>query len=352
MGQFRKKISGGLRLLFRKVLKKTAPLELNIHITDKCNLKCTYCYSNFYKRRNPDISKEQIFRIVKAFDEMGVMEVSLIGGEPFLHPDFPAIVDYIKSRGLFCSAVTNGYYLQKHAQTVKKLDMICISIDGPESMNDITRGQGSYRKAVEGLAFLKELNINRSIRATLQKHNLDCIEDMMNLAEQYDAMLNFGLLFPQSSEQGEVKIISKETPDDMACRKALQKIIDLKKKYPRRFFNSLTNFYNALNWPTSYTRFFLFENELKEFPEFKAIPCFGGRSFTTVDTDGKLYPCTNLIGYYDAPDVLTMDVKEAWHSIQDHTCAACFYLSSVEKNLVSNFNVDALLNLIKVKRIR
>lgn len=327
-------------------------MEINIHITDKCNLRCSYCYSNFYKRHNEDISKTDIFRIVDAFKEMGAIEVSLIGGEPFLHPHFSEIVSYVKSKGLFCSAVTNGYFIQRNLETVKKLDMVCISLDGPEEINDITRGKGSYKRAVEGLKSLCEHNINRSIRSTLQKQNLEYIDNMMELATRYGAILNFGLLFPQSSEDGQVKTISNETPDDIAYKNALRKIIELKKRYPERFFNSLTNFNNALAWPTSYTRFFLFKDELAEFPFFNPIPCFGGRTFATIDTDGKLYPCTNLIGYYDAPNVLEMDVKKAWKSITNHTCSACFYLSSVEKNLVSNLNIDAILNFIKVKRLR
>jgi MoaA/NifB/PqqE/SkfB family radical SAM enzyme len=352
MGQMGKKIAGGLKVGCRKLLRRHAPLELNIHITDRCNLRCSYCYSNFYKRHNADISKEDIFRIVDAFKEMGVLEVSLIGGEPFLHPEFPEIVDYVKSCGLFCSTVTNGYFFQRHLEAIKKLDMICISIDGPEEINDITRGAGSFQKAIEGLKILEQYNINRSIRATLQKHNLDYIEEMMQIADEYGAILNFGLLFPQSSQNGEIKLISKETPEDLAYKKTLRKIIELKKRFPERFFNSLTNFYNALNWPTSYTRFFLFRHELKEFSDFRPIPCYGGRTFATVDTDGRLYPCTNLIGFYDAPNVLKSDVRVAWHNIKDHDCSACFYLSSVEKSLVSNFNLDSLFNLIKVRRLR
>ena len=199
---------------------------------------------------------------------------------------------------------------------------------------------------------MREYNVNCSIRATLQKHNLDYIDAILNIAIEYNALLNFGLLFPQSSEDGEYKTISKETPDDDDYRKALKKIIYLKKEHPIRFFNSLSNFKNAYSWPASYTRFFLYKDELKEFPFFKPIPCYGGRTFATIDTDGRLYPCTNLIGYYDAPNALKMDIKKAWNTINNHTCSACFYLSSVEKNLVSSLNLDAIWNIIRNGRVR
>ncbi len=352
MATFEKKIRSGLTVLYRRVRGNYGPLEINIHITDKCNLKCTYCYSNFYKRKNNDIPLAGVRRIVDAFDDLGVIEVSLIGGEPLLHPDFPRMVEYVKGKGLLCSIVTNGFFLGRHLDAVKKLDHVCVSLDGPEEVNDVTRGRGSFRRAVEALELLKSNRINRSIRATLQKNNLDAIERTMDLAVRYGAMLNFGLLFPQSSDNGRVKTVSKETPHDEEYRAALRKIIALKKKYPKRFFNSLANFRNALAWPAGYTRFFLFENELKEFPAFRPVPCFGGRTFATVDTDGRLYPCTNLIGCYDAPNVLTTDVKEAWRSIRGHTCSACFYLSSVEKNLLSMFHPGAVMNLVRLGKLR
>lgn len=346
-------LSAGFKLLRCKLFKQNVPLEINIHITDRCNLRCTYCYSNFYKRNIPDISKTDIFRIVDGFKKLGSLEVSLIGGEPFLHPDFSEIIEYIKDKGLFCSTVTNGYFIKRHLEGVKKLDMGCVSLDGPEEINDITRGKGSFKAAIKGLELLREHNVNSSIRATLQKYNLNYVDELVDIAESYDVILNFGLLFPQSSHDDcQRKTISKDTPEDIAYKSALKRIIELKIKKPKRFFNSLTNFRNALNWPTSYTRFFLYKNELNEFPQFSPIPCSGGRTFATIDTDGRLYPCTNLIGYYDAPNVLEMDIEKAWNSIGSHSCSACFYLSSVEKNLVFNMDLDAIINFLKVKRLR
>lgn len=346
------KIRGGMHIIKLKLFKKYAPLEINIHITDKCNLKCTYCYSNFYKRKCEDISRQDIFRIVDAFKELGVLEVSLIGGEPFLHPHIADIINYVKDKKLSCSTVTNGYFLERCIDAVKRLNMVCVSVDGPMGVNDITRGDGSYERAIAALELLKNNGVNRSVRATIQKHNVNNIDEIFDVAVRYDAILNFGLLFPQSSEDGKVKTVSKDTPGDADLRKALSKIIELKKKHPARFFNSITNLKNARDWPPPYTRFFLYENELKEFPDFRPIPCYGGRTFATIDTDGRLYPCTNLIGYYDAPNVLKMDVKEAWFNIADHKCRACFYLSSVEKNLVSSLNFDAIRNIIKIGHVR
>lgn len=347
-----KKIRGGLHLIEGYFFGHYKPIELNIHITDRCNLKCTYCYNNFYKRNVRDIPRDDIFRIVDAFKKLGILEVSLVGGEPFLHPDFPAIVEYIKSKNILCSSVTNGYFIRRHLETAKKLDMVCVSIDGPEEVNDIVRGKGSYQKALEALEILRTHHINRGIRVTLHKYNLSSLEEIVGLAKRFDAIIFLSLLFAQSSDDFTCKIVSRAAPDDTELRGALIKVATLKKKYPRIFLNSLANVNYAIQWPTRYSRFFLLKSELKEFPSFKPIPCFCGRAYATIDTDGKLYPCPNRIGHCVALNILEMDVLKAWRGLKNHNCAACFYLSANEKNLLSNMNIDALWNVFTAKRLR
>ena len=95
--------------------------------------------------------------------------------------------------------------------SLKKLDMVCVSLDGPQEINDITRGEGSFLKGTEALQCLQENNVNRQIRITLQKNNLDCVEEMFQMADKYGACLNFGLLFHQASDDGAKMGLSKDT---------------------------------------------------------------------------------------------------------------------------------------------
>jgi len=47
-----------------------------------------------------------------------------------------------------------------------------------------------------------------------------------------------------------------------------------------------------------------------------------------------------------------MEVEEAWNSLKSHECeGSCFYISSVEKNLISELDIDAITNFFKVKRL-
>ena len=60
----------------------------------------------------------------------------LLGGEPLLHKGIDQIVDRVKQHGMICEMVTNGYYLEGKSDIVKKLDSLCISIDGDKEEND------------------------------------------------------------------------------------------------------------------------------------------------------------------------------------------------------------------------
>jgi hypothetical protein len=71
-----------------------------------CNIRCDNCY-------NVDRTHVKPFaRIVAEIDLLAsrrnVQTITLMGGEPTLHPDLPAIVSYVKSRGICCQILTNG----------------------------------------------------------------------------------------------------------------------------------------------------------------------------------------------------------------------------------------------------
>jgi len=98
----------------RKMPGRFYPINyLFIEITNACNFKCTWCPDDIMGRRRGFMKKEKVFRIL---DEIGqkrgwlgpLYPVKLHQmGEPFLHPDLPAIVEYAESRGVPIELNTN-----------------------------------------------------------------------------------------------------------------------------------------------------------------------------------------------------------------------------------------------------
>lgn len=83
----------------------------NILLTQKCIRSCPYCFARKHMHDAPpeDILKwEDLIYIVDFFQSSGDTNISLLGGEPFLHPDIVDYILYIISRGMHVTVFTSG----------------------------------------------------------------------------------------------------------------------------------------------------------------------------------------------------------------------------------------------------
>lgn len=145
------------------------------NITKRCNLKCIYCYS---EHSSEYITLEQNENILNKLEKMNVHSITLIGGEPFCHPDFYTLLERVKSRKWIeeICIVTNGTLIEK-----TKLDCfqdkriyLQISVDGiDEESNALTRGTGVYKKVFENLQILKNCGIPFKVMKVITRENVD-----------------------------------------------------------------------------------------------------------------------------------------------------------------------------------
>lgn len=129
------------------------PLYCVWEITLKCDLGCKHCGSRAGKSRVEELSTEGCLDVVRQLDELGVREVTLIGGEAYLRDDWDIIAKEITARGMVCGITTGARNLTEE-RTQRAVDAgvktISISIDGLERTHDIQRGaKGSFRSAMD-----------------------------------------------------------------------------------------------------------------------------------------------------------------------------------------------------------
>jgi MoaA/NifB/PqqE/SkfB family radical SAM enzyme len=96
----------------------------------------------------------------KLMDELpGSPAVSFTGGEPLLHQDIAAFIAYAKEKGRYTTLTTNGWILAKRAKTLCEagLDLLAVSVEGPERTHDGIRGSKSFGRAVDGLQTILRL---------------------------------------------------------------------------------------------------------------------------------------------------------------------------------------------------
>ncbi len=129
------------------------PLYCVWEITLACDLGCKHCGSRAGPARPGELTTEGCLDVVRELDELGVREVTLIGGEAYLREDWDVIAAEITRRGMVCGITTGARNLnpERLARAVDAgVRTISVSIDGLERVHDAQRGvAGSWRAAVD-----------------------------------------------------------------------------------------------------------------------------------------------------------------------------------------------------------
>ena len=127
--------------------------DLRISVTDRCNLRCTYCmpeehFSKKYEflQRSDLLCFEEIAIVARAAAALGVKKLRITGGEPLLRRDLPVLVGMLRAiPGIEDIALTtNGLLLPQLAQPLRDagVDRITVSLD---SLDDATLARISGR---------------------------------------------------------------------------------------------------------------------------------------------------------------------------------------------------------------
>lgn len=83
--------------------------DLCFEVIQTCPNKCKFCSSNSSQNKQTIITLEQFKRTVMYFiNQGGIEELSISGGEPFLHPDLFEMVEFCKNKGIRTVIFTSG----------------------------------------------------------------------------------------------------------------------------------------------------------------------------------------------------------------------------------------------------
>jgi len=108
---------------------------LRISVTDRCDLRCSYCMSEDveFLPRQDILSFEEIIRLAQSFALLGVSKIRITGGEPLMRKKLPELIASIKAIEGIEEVVmtTNGTLLTQYAKPLFEagLSRLNISLD-------------------------------------------------------------------------------------------------------------------------------------------------------------------------------------------------------------------------------
>lgn len=145
-------------------------------ITLKCNLACSHCGSRAGDARPNELSTAECLDLVRQLAEVGIDEVTLIGGEAYLRKDWLDIARAIKDHGMLCGITTGGLALGKHmAEQIKAagINSVSLSVDGLEATHDELRGvPGSWAAALRAMKALTKAGVPVSSNTQINRRSL------------------------------------------------------------------------------------------------------------------------------------------------------------------------------------
>ncbi|MBF0275176.1 MAG: radical SAM protein [Nitrospinae bacterium] len=334
-----KKIRFVLTLLYARILKKNIPVCVGLHVTNRCNFNCIYCYGNYPEKHEEEIKTPQILRLIGELSAMGTSWLTISGGEPLLREDIELIVDEIKKQKLICSINTNASLIEKKIEVVKKIDYITLSIDGDEAANDANRGSGTYKSIMKGIDCLQKNNISFDAVAVITKNNVGSIETLLELAEEKGFCIEFNFLQDQDVKEQDH---SNFVLSDEEIKETLKKLIQYKKE-GRPIFYALSSRQYALDWPVSYQEKILF----RDVDGFSPMECSMGKLMCHIDVDGKVYPCIQLAGKFPALSYAEHGFKKAWENLAEkRNCRSCYAVCYAEFNQILSLTPKVWMNTV------
>lgn len=170
------------------------PESIHFELTNKCNLRCYYCYNDSgVSMGDSFIETTILFDIITELSMKGLSVIELTGGEPLLHPDFVEIIDFCFKKLSLISVLTNGTMITERfvnsMMPYKSKLVFSISLDSyDENEYEKKSGvKGSFKKASEGIKLLSDKGFIVRAAMTIDENNWNHIEETLLYAKSLGA---------------------------------------------------------------------------------------------------------------------------------------------------------------------
>lgn len=168
-----------------------------LHVNSACNLHCLGCYS-YVENRNTrnELSFDEWKCVIDDLSLLGVKNIVISGGEPFLRKDLREICKYIKETvNGNLEVISNGTMnISDYEMVLPYIDALNISIDGYDDKTSFIRDKGIMKRVLDTVERLKE-KIPVKLIVTLHKKNVPFMKEYENLAKKIGRIYEFQYIY-------------------------------------------------------------------------------------------------------------------------------------------------------------
>lgn len=265
-------------------------------LTYACNENCIHCYAHFpgaVQKQKP-IPLETYKKAIDGLNMMGCMHLAFTGGDPFMHPDFPALFFYARKKGFVCDVYTNCLALYDDAELLThmveaKPRAFFISLYGSQAQihDAITTTPGSFIKTISVIKRLRELGASVVVNVMLLSLNHRDLSNIINLTQELgvEHRVSMSLIARNDGSNEPMNYFIGE-------KEVIKNTIEVAR-------NKLF----SIDVPTV-------EYDRTEYM------CGAGITTISIDPMGGIHPCVSIKSALG--DIVSGTVQQAWNNIERH----------------------------------
>jgi len=274
--------------------KEIQPKLLLLRLTDRCNLKCRYCYTERSGKGN-SMTFKTACGAIKSFFEISACDVHILfhGGEPLLEfKKIIRILSFIKkeakkyNKKIHLLIQSNGTLLNKQISDFIRMEKIAlgISLDGYPNLNDKNRIFHDAKGTSE--IILKNLNENQPLKyAVLSTVTKDNVKELPEIVEYFQSIGCKSIKFSLFTPHGRGKRNRDMRPYQKDILNSYKKIVH---KIERGIIHSIKvqNIIYYLQNIIIFDRLYMCMRS----------PCGASLNMLAIDVNGDVYPCDCFLG--------------------------------------------------------
>lgn len=312
-----------VRLGIAKALGRPLPFSLTFILTHRCNFQCDYC--DIPAAAGAEMTTAVVCGAIDELVDAGLSRASFSGGEALLRRDALDIIRHARSRGLTTSLNSNAWLARERMDALEgMLDMLVVSLDGPEQIHDLVRRRrGSYTRVIDTLVAARDRGIATATITVLSHANLEVVPEVLALARKHGFWAYFQPAYEScfAHAGGIDPALGPRIYADIAARLGQAR---------------------ADGFPVGASPGYL--ERLARGPTFgDCATCHAGRYFGTVMPDGTIVPCHLTSGDHVYPNGRSIGFARAFSSLpRPDAGPGCAISPYQEADLIFGLDVRAL----------
>jgi len=285
----------------RPIDRATRPFYAVWEVTLRCDLACRHCSSRAGRPRQDELRTPEALDLVAQLADLGVEEITLIGGEAYLRDDWLDLVAEIRKRAMRCTMVTGGRsFTGERAKAARDagVQSVSVSVDGMSAAHDALRGvRGSFEAAVGAIGNVRAAGIQATANTQVGHLNKRDVPDL------FERLLAAGVV----AWQAQITVPMGRAADEPEILLQPYEMLDVIPMLAR--LKSRADDAGVVFWPGNNVGYYgPHEESLRDSrPDCHRGTCGAGRAAIGIESNGNIKGCPSL----PSDDYVGGNIREA-----------------------------------------